>query len=187
MAAKDNIDLGGCDVYVGYDLVGATQGKCGISYSPTIKEYRAGYPSYVRGAEITAQSASVSIGILELTVSNIALSLADASVSYDQGGNATFYVGKNVQPVIIENMLFHKYNPGNGKHLTVKVWKAFVTSECAVKYEQNSEEWVLFDVDMTIVGDPGNHPNNPLFEMKLSNSFTPPAPPVSPVPANNPA
>lgn len=177
MSARENIDLGGCDVYIDGRLVGATQGKCGLVYSPTVKAYRAGYPSYCRGAEITAQDAKATIGILELTSANIAAAFCDCSVQASQTDDV-FIVGTGTQPAILQNIVFHKYNEGNGKHYIVKVWKAFVTSECAIQFEQNAESFIVFDVSMQIIADRAQ--TNPLFEFKISNAFTPPSPPSPP-------
>ena len=169
-ATVENCDICGADVYIEGTKVGATLGDCGITVTPTLKTYKAGYPACIRGQEITAQDLRLKFSFLELTDTNFALAIAD-SVKQTSSGNYFVKFGANTQPITYSPLVLHKFNPGNDKHLIVQIWKAQVASPFEVMYSQDSNSWVAVDVELVALCDKYSHPTSPLGLICFSNTF----------------
>ena len=143
----ENVDLSGAEIYVENRLVGVSLGNISFTYEPTIKQYFGGYPAQLRGSEIVAESLRADIQFLEFTPSNIALAFPAGTIT-STSTKETINLRSTTQPIIWQNVLIVKDNPGNGMRYTFKINSAQVTSSFSVSYSHDSSEFVGVNITL---------------------------------------
>lgn len=168
-SAISNVDLSGADVYVEGRYIGAALGPCTTTHEVTLRPYRSGYPSRVRGHEITSEKFSVDFSFLELVPENLEMTFP-AGLLQRVGTTDIIHIGTASQPVVWAPVVVHKYNPGNGKHYLIRLWRAQVTSSMSLSYDQESTNFVAIDVTLEAI-DTAGHGSDRLGNVVISDTF----------------
>jgi hypothetical protein len=101
-----------------------------------------------------------------------------ASYSYTKH-NVTphLFYGAARDSVMVENIVFHKYNPGavSKPHHIIQFWKAVAQSDYVLTYNQDAQEWMVLDVELGVLSDEENtqahHDLCPLFYETWADEF----------------
>lgn len=165
----DNIDFSGSEVYIEGRSFGVSLGPCSFSYETTLKPYFAGYPSKLRGYEVTSERLKISFSFLELTPNNIASAFTTGKVLSDESGDYIHFTEKS-QPNIYAPVIIHKYNSGNQKHYILKVWRAMVIGSFNISYSHDTSNFIAIDVNLEALKTEG-HGSDYLGIIQISDSF----------------
>lgn len=176
--AIENVDLSGAEVYVEGRNIGCTLGECSYKYEANVKRYSAGYPSRLRGSEITSEKLTFSFGALELKPNNIILCSPSSFVTNETAtihGQTVdidvIHLGNSTQPAVWSPVVLHKFNPANGKHYEFRLWRVQVYSGLTFSPAQDSSNFITLEVTMEAIADKANHASDPLGIVKISDDW----------------
>lgn len=127
----------------------------------------------MRGSEITAEKLVFSCAAVELVSDNFVIT-SPAAKKTATTGKDTIHFSVTTQPAVYSTIIFHKFNPANGKHFVFTMWRAQVTSGMVYACEQNESQFIALNVVFDALNTTG-HGNDNLGVLDIYDSWTPPS------------
>lgn len=168
-----NCDIGPCELYIGREYVGMTQGNASLEFPETSFMQKYGLPAMPLGTIVTERAGKITYPCIYMTKENLEL-ITGGTVQTTEKGDLVLNFGTGILKPIITDVCLHHHNKITGQHQIIAIWKMQCNTALSLQYSDvNPTQVMVLNMEFDILADfSDNHINVcPLGQIYWSDTF----------------
>ena len=168
-----NCDIGPCELYIGREYIGMTQGNASLEFPETSFMQKYGLPAMPLGAIVTERAGKIIYPCIYMTKENLEL-ITGGTVQTTEKGDLVLNFGTGILKPIITDVCLHHHNKITDEHQIIAIWKMQCNTALSLQYSDvNPTQVMILNMEFDILADfSEEHINTcPLGQIYWSDTF----------------
>lgn len=168
-----NCDIGPCELYIGREYVGMTQGNASLEFPETSFMQKYGLPAMPLGTIVTERAGKITYPCIYMSKENLEL-ITGGTVQTTDKGDLVLNFGTGILKPIITDVCLHHHNKITDEHQIIAIWKMQCNTALSLQYSDvNPTQVMVLNMEFDILADfSEEHINTcPLGQIYWSETF----------------
>ena len=168
-----NCDIGPCELYIGREYVGMTQGNASLEFPETSFMQKYGLPAMPLGTIVTERAGKITYPCIYMSKENLEL-ITGGTVQTTEKGDLVLNFGTGILKPIITDVCLHHHNKITDEHQIIAIWKMQCNTALSLQYSDvNPTQVMVLNMEFDILADFSDaHINTcPLGQIYWSDTF----------------